>query len=306
MHENNKIHLLLALILIILLCVTKYVHQTYFNDDDLFEHMVSNEAINSVASIFNTGTMTVGNIVATGTCSAAGDTSLGSNLSVTKNGKLGGDVTIGGNTIIGKDLTVGANKWKISNADTKTLSFIPNGDSNNGVSFDSSSGIITSNSIVVKNLTASTLAQIKVPVFIVSKEINAALNVFDDTVSYMQNDDRLKWYVEYHDDYGDPANKTWTNGGVIKGKYMSFKNLSNGQYLGSVSGTKGDKIVTISTITDRSMWQWMGTYLCPKNNKALRINIHRTINIKDNPKVILWDNRWKDWENEFMLVPAIF
>lgn len=243
--------------------------------NDNAEHMTSTEAITAVASIYNTDLMTVKAMNITDKISCGSGTS----------------------------------QWTIQADPTKnTMSITPGTSAANAIVIGND-GSISANTMKVRNLQANTSSIVSTPVYILNTEINAAINVFTDRVEYPGPNDQLKWYVEYRDDYGGtcPANALGDWWKCVKGKYMTFKNLSNGQYLGTSSGAKGDRLTTIPTVEDKSLWMWKGSYIASKAVNNYKINIYRTINSTgDANKIVLWDEGWKQWQYTFTLMPALY
>ena len=89
---------------------------------------------------------------------------------------------------------------------------------------------------------------------------------------------------------------------------MSFKNVANGKYLGTVSGVQGNVLTLIDVVDGRSLWKWRGNYLAPKININLFIDVYRTAHDRGNQsgRMVLWPHGWKDWQCQFTLVPAVY
>lgn len=94
---NNKIQIVLFLLVIILFIMYYNMYIKISKNEENFTN-ISNEALQSLAAVYNSETITVKNIVATGNISVAGDTQVNGTLTV-KN-------IVAGDTQVNERLTV--------------------------------------------------------------------------------------------------------------------------------------------------------------------------------------------------------
>lgn len=113
----EKIHIIIFLLIAMLFVLYMQLYKSFSDRENLTT--LSNESLQNLASVYNNGTLTVGNIVTTG------NVSVGGNASVTGNTSLAGNLTTQGVSTLGKwvirndsigipdrgDINMGTDSW---------------------------------------------------------------------------------------------------------------------------------------------------------------------------------------------------